>query len=140
MKYMKGYGIEIKEIEGKGRGVFATKPFNKGDSIEIAPTLVLNQSDSDAIRTTKLDSYHYCLTVGEEGLPIDNHGDDNGEAVIGLGFTSLYNHHKQPNADYVVTRDKVYIIALREILPNEEITINYMWPETLMIKNGMQYA
>ena len=101
--------LEIKQVRGKGRGVFAREPITAGTKFETAPLLVV---PTDTIDTSPLMDYVYCW------------GDDT--VVLALGFGSMYNHSYEPNARYddVGRRTKVFT-ALRDIEPGEEITINY---------------
>jgi SET domain-containing protein len=105
--------IIVGNINGKGRGVFAQKPFTKGEIIERAPAIVIPKEQVEFIDKTVLFDYYYCW--GES------------EIAIALGLGSLYNHSYQPNCFYVrKTEDKIIeYIAHRDISVGEEITINY---------------
>lgn len=101
--------LEVRQIKGKGRGVFARRAIPAGTEFEKAPVLVV---PTDTIDTSPLMDYVYCW--GEETV------------AVALGFGSMYNHSYEPNARYddVGRRTKVFT-ALRDIEPGEEITINY---------------
>ena len=105
--------IEVRRTPGKGRGVFARAPIPEGTIIERAPVLVIpavevDENPYDTVIT------RYCFQWGADTV-----------AVV-LGFGSLYNHSYQPNAYYRDRRNRVKeFIALRDIRPGEEITINY---------------
>lgn len=107
--------IYVARVEGKGRGVFASRPLKKGERIELCPVLVLSQHDLELIRQTQLYNYYFAW------------GDEDEFAGIALGFGSLYNHSYQPNARYQVDyeAETIEILCHRNIEPHEEITINY---------------
>ncbi len=105
--------IYVKKIGGKGRGVFAKRPIEKGMVIERVPVVIFPVQEiyTDTISTTLADY-------------VFNWGND--EVAIALGYGSLYNHSYQPNATYAAKgrRTQVYS-ALRDIAADEEITVNY---------------
>ena len=108
----------------KGRGVFALKPFKKGEIIEISPYISIPPRDDKKLTDTIINSYWYEL--------------DKRNAAIGLGLTSLYNHDQSPNAAFSInrTRRTIKIKTTWNIRPNEEITIDYgyklEWNEPLI--------
>ena len=107
--------IDVKHFPGKGRGVVAQRPFAAGETIERPPVLVIPASETPLIRDTRLAHYYF------------EWGENCKQAAIALGYGSLYNHSYTPNARYEFREDDdcLEFIALREILPGEEITINY---------------
>jgi SET domain-containing protein len=105
--------VEVKRVQGKGRGVFARRPIRKGEVIERVPMLVLPVGeDEDAPGWDGLEGY--CFVWGRRTL------------ALALGYGSLYNHSYRPNARYEdVGRQVKVFTALRDIAPGEEITVNY---------------
>ena len=105
--------LEIKVIEGKGRGVFAGRNFRAEEVIEVCPGIILSAEENAKIKKTKLKEYVFNLR------------DD--QAIIALGFGSLYNHSYEPNATFGHNIEEQFLLvkALREIKIGEEITINY---------------
>lgn len=93
----------------KGRGVYATQRFYRGETIEICHVLV---SKLDQYEEHAFDRWAYAF---------------DGHAAIALGAGSLYNHSATPNADWRCRRSSqtIRIFAVREIAQNEEILINY---------------
>jgi SET domain-containing protein len=90
-------------------GVFAAAPIERFEIIEEAPYFcVANEDVGESFEA-------YCYDFN------DTH------RIIGCGYASLYNHSYKPSASHQV--DVVNGIlrhyALRDILPDEEITINY---------------
>ncbi len=108
-------GIEIKQSNIHGRGVFACKKFKPGAVIETAPLILLSTADKEYLQATTL--YHYYFVIDNTATP----------AALGLGYSSVYNHSYTANAVYTVALEKTALIikAYKTILPGEEITLNY---------------
>lgn len=105
--------IEVKQIAGKGRGVFATEFIPAGTVFERVPVIVMPAEDI-------LDSTDNCVLA--------NYVFDwgRGTMALALGFGSLYNHSYHPNARYDDKgRQTKIFTALRDIEAGEEITVNY---------------
>jgi uncharacterized protein len=97
----------------KGRGVFATRNIRSGEHIETCPAIVLSRKDRKLIDKTSLYDYYFSWSGGQ--------------AAIGLGYSSLYNHSYRPNATYVKDFKKrtITYICRTPIKKNEEIRVNY---------------
>lgn len=102
--------IIVKPSSIHGHGVFAEQHFSAGETIEECLVLKV-YSDSD----TNLTDYLFALPHSK------NHG------LIALGFGSTYNHDSPCNANfrYDAKRRILQFTAIRQINPNDEITINY---------------
>ncbi|MEL6356545.1 MAG: SET domain-containing protein [Bacteroidota bacterium] len=96
-----------------GRGVFTAREIPAGTTIELAPVIVLDLADTECIHDTRLHDYYFLW--GEEG------------SAIALGYGSLYNHSRRPNADFRMDfeRKEIKFFALHDIIPGKEILINY---------------
>jgi len=106
--------IEVKDVTGKGRGVFATVDLKKEEVVEIAPVIFISQIDTEVIQYTGLG--HYIFTAA---------GTEN--SLIALGYASLYNHSSKENC-YYISNDKVLIVkTLKDIKKGTELTIDYGW-------------
>ncbi len=107
-------GLEIGQVPKKGRGVFASRNFKKGEIIETAPVIVLRTEDSALCEKTLLDTYLFGWTSNKDGALV-------------LGYGSLYNHSFHPNAIYEQDyKNKCMIyIAYKNIRKGDEILINY---------------
>jgi uncharacterized protein len=103
-------GVIVAPSSVHGRGVFAARRFDGGDVIEECPVLLVS---ADAITAVGLAGY--CFEWTED------------ECALALGFGSLYNHSRRPNARYDHDHDAglVTYTAVRAIEAGEEITINY---------------
>ena len=108
-------GLEVRRIRGKGRGVFATRGFLKGEVIERCPVIPLTEKEWKRIGKTRLGDYVYDWTPDGEGCAL----------ILGLG--SLYNHSYRPNArnHNEVRLGFMEFLADRTIRAGEEITVNY---------------
>ena len=105
--------IEVKRVKGKGRGVFARRSIRDGELIERVPVVVLKIKDvKDSEGWTGLAGYCFHWSKGT--------------LALALGYGSLYNHSYRPNARYDDLGGQIKeFIAIRDIDPGEEITINY---------------
>jgi hypothetical protein len=113
-------GIEVRHSPGKGRGVFAMRPFRRGDLVERAPVLVVPEDEHPHIVATVLNSYVF--------------GWGDGGVAVCLGFGSIYNHSWDPSVEYQKHLEGSYIdfVALRDVAPGEELFVNYAssYPDT----------
>jgi SET domain-containing protein len=105
--------IEVKEIKGKGRGVFARRAIRNGEVIERVPVIVLPLSDITT-PTGPTRTAGYCFEWS------------GGKVAMALGYGSLYNHSFRPNARYDPRSRQINVFrAIRDIAAGEEILINY---------------
>lgn len=97
----------------KGRGIFTTRPIRSGEVIEKCEVIFFPRREVMDMRKTQLEFYYYWWKSGS--------------AVLPLGFGALYNHSKNPNADWIndYRSRRMILVALRTILKDEEITVNY---------------
>jgi SET domain-containing protein len=108
--------LQVRESPGVGRGargVFAAADIAAGQTLEVAPVIVIPRQESQLLSTTRLEDYVFKWGGGCYALA--------------LGYGSLYNHSYTPNARYVqdTAARAMRFLALRAILRGEEITINY---------------
>ena len=107
--------LYIMETAGRGRGVFTTEAIPEGTTIEIAPVIVLNQTERALIDTTILHDYIFEWGINEQ------------EAAVALGYVSIYNHHVDANCKYEMDFENktIQIQTKRAIAVDEELCINY---------------
>jgi SET domain-containing protein len=107
--------LYIMETAGRGRGVFTTEAIPEGTTIEIAPVIVLNQTERALIDTTLLHDYIFEWGINEQ------------EAAVALGYVSIYNHHVDANCKYEMDFENktIQIQTKRAIAVDEELCINY---------------
>lgn len=108
-------GLILAEAPGKGRDVFTTRAFRTGETLEIAPIIVLPRDQWHHFETTRL--YNYCYSWGPELQ----------HAAVALGYGSLYNHARPPAARFLrhLDSETIEYIAARPIPAGEEVTIDY---------------
>lgn len=106
--------IYIKEVAGKGRGVFAARSFRKGERVEAAPVIVLTDEDVDLIDQTTLSDYYYKW--------------GNSLFALVLGYGSLYNFSTTPNLTFKPDFQQNVMLyrARKAISEDSELTINYL--------------
>ena len=105
--------VYVRHAGKKGRGVFAISGIKAGSVIENSPYLPLSARDHRHAQKTDLIRFIY-----DAGR---------GQAAVGLGFASLYNHSEDANATFDLNKKNrtIKISALREIAEGEEVTIDY---------------
>ena len=120
--------VEVRAVEGKGRGVFARRAIRKGELIERVPLLILDAEEyARGVDKSLLAGYVFAW------------GDN--QFALALGYGSLYNHSYKPNAAYEDEEPHAKLfVALRNIKEGEEITINYNGNPTSRIKMWFDVA
>jgi len=104
----------VRRSPGKGRGIFTAAPIARGEVVEVAPVLLVPKAQAEDLLVSFLSHYMFSTDAG-------------GRIVIGLGYTSLYNHSRRPNCDFTVTCASLTIRALRSIDAGQEVTVSYGW-------------
>ncbi len=107
--------LEVRIVEGKGRGVFARRGFTSGEIIERCPVIAMPSEQWEPLDRTRLENYLF-----RWGAQLD-------QAACVLGYGMLYNHSFAPSAFYrrVLEEESIHFVALREIAAGEEIQVNY---------------
>ena len=107
--------LYIKSTKGKGRGVYCEHPILKDEVIEECPLLVIPETDHVSLESTKLVDYFFSFNKAEN------------TKALALGFGSLYNHKRLPNAHYWIDIEakSITFYALEDIDKDQEICINY---------------
>ena len=112
--------IKISDVEGKGRGVIAVEKIKKGEIIEYSPIIYMSKKETDFFDTQSdiLKKYQLCQK---------EHNKD----CFMLGYGSLYNHSKNPNAevDYDTKEEQNFLFfrAIKDIEAGEEIVYDYQF-------------
>lgn len=112
----------VRNVEGKGRGVFANIPFAAGEVIERAPSFGFDRAEAALIDQTRAFQYYF----------VRNDRDREQNSLKGyfvFGLISIVNHSSKANAK-IVWQDEdsgawASIVATRAIAPGEEITHHY---------------
>ncbi len=107
--------LEVRALRAKGRGVIAGRRFVKDELIERDYVIVVPAEDWELVQQTVLSAYCFFWHDGAD------------DVAFALGHGSLLNHSYSPNALCVkhLRRRVIDFVALRDIEPGEEITINY---------------
>ena len=107
------YAIQVRNVKRKGRGVFATRAFKRGELIERCPVLVIPANQTDNVLESNLEHYAFDW--------------DKDDISLLLGYGMIYNHSYQPNAEIVhdLGSHTSDIIARTTIEADEEILVNY---------------
>ena len=106
-------GVGRSSIDGVG--VFAKRDFKRGELIEEAPVIAMDEREKDLLRNCSLHSYYFLVNSSKTSI------------VMGLGYSSLYNHAGNANAVYSINLNHltISISACKRISAGEEVTINY---------------
>ena len=111
LKLSPGLQIETSDIDGKG--CFATIPFKQRR--KIAEYTGERISNAEAIRRGKRKRLRICGL--DDRWSLDGSRGGNG--------THYINHSCEPNAFMKTVHNHILFIALRDINPGEEITVDY---------------
>ena len=110
------FGVTIKKSRIHGKGCFATILFRKHQLI--AEYVGERISIAEAERRRGAAGDQSICDVDAEWA-IDGRRGGNG--------TQYVNHSCEPNAYVIVSKDRIFIHALKTIVPGEEITTNYLY-------------
>jgi uncharacterized protein len=97
----------------EGNGLFARARIPAGECI----------IEYTGERMSKAESLRRCMEGNNYIFSINEEFDIDGS--VESNFARFINHSCAPNAEAQLEDDKVWIVALREILPGEEVTFNY---------------
>ncbi len=108
-----------------GNGVFAVAPIRKGERLIEYKGQRRTHDEVDAGDSGDVDSGHtFLFTINDEYVVDANHGGNDARWI---------NHSCAPNCEAVIDehdgddrrKDRVFIEAIRDIVPGEELTYNY---------------
>lgn len=122
--------MDIEDIDGKRRGVVATRQIPSGALIERAPVLVI--PDHHRALTDKTVIFQYAF-MWEHDRHRTELCSGTGCVAIALGITSLINHSDRPNAACRrrIEAQDIELRAVRDIDAGDEIVIGYDMSLTL---------
>ena len=114
-KNYKALQVEVGRSLIEGIGVIAKINFKSGELIEEAPVIAMDNREMEVLRNCSLRSYYFLVNNSKTC------------GVMGLGYSSLYNHAGNANAVYSIDllHSTISIRACKTISAGEEITINY---------------
>jgi uncharacterized protein len=107
--------LKDSNIENAGRGIFAARDIKENELIEKCPIIEIPEDNPSNLNEGLLITYFYYF------------GKKMKRQAIALGFGSIYNHTRQPNALYKIKQKEgtIEFIALKNIKKDDEITVNY---------------
>jgi uncharacterized protein len=105
--------VESRPSSIQGHGGFAREPIQAGDIVVIVGGSPMNEAEFRAFQT-KVEHYD-AVQIGEDLHLVDTSG---GLEAVGVSL----NHSCDSN---LWMRDEVTLIARRDIVPGEEITVDY---------------
>lgn len=110
--------VEIRTLDGRGRGIFARQAIAGGTVIEAAPVVIVPAAECALLDRTIVHDYYFHW---------DGDPDGKGRGAVGLGLVSLCNHSNRPRArvNRNFARGTLDLIAIDDIEPGAEITIDY---------------
>lgn len=114
----------IMNIEGKSRGVLATRDIRNGDLIERAPVLIIPDHHRPFADKTIIFQYVFMWEHDRRDTELRT---GSGRIAIALGITSLVNHSDRPNAacHRWIEGQEIELRAIRDIEAGDEIVIGY---------------
>ena len=107
-------GLEVRESPIDGKGCFAQRPFPKGRKIAeyAGERITTREAERRALTRRRLR-----ICAVDRRWSLDGARGGNG--------THYINHSCRPNSYMRITRGHILFMALRDIRPGEEITIDY---------------
>ena len=115
LKLKRSLKVEVCLTPLKGWGVFATSPIYLGEVIEECPLIDIPRKAFQCVPDLFKDYTFNSLL--QNNIP-----------VLALGLGCIYNHSENPNAKWQLhpENSKIFqFISIKEIMPGEEICINY---------------
>lgn len=108
----------VRQVPGKGRGIFAAAPLAPGEVIMVDPAIELSVADCAAIKPTLMEDYHFAHPASDE------------MGLVVFGLASLANHSDHPTAATEYSEVPgigwmVTLVATRALAADEEITRRY---------------
>ncbi len=117
--------VEARNSPIHGKGVYAIKPIRKGARIIEYLGERISHSEADSRYETKHDDDgHTFLFIASSRTVID--------AGVNGNDARFINHHCNPNCETVIEGSRVFIDAVRDIKPGEELGYDYQltWEST----------
>jgi len=104
-----------------GRGVYATRPIAEGERIieYVGARLTHAQSDAECADDEAMARHHTFFFALDDQIVIDGGRGGNESRFI--------NHSCNPNCEVLISRRRIYIHALRDIEPGEELFYDYWY-------------
>ena len=112
--------FELRPSPIAGLGAFATRPIKKGTRIiEYTGERISNAEADRRYDDDKMTRHHTFLFSLGDGTSID--------AAVNGNEARFINHSCAPNCDAVIDGGRIYIEAIRDIAPGEELAYDYAY-------------
>lgn len=113
--------IVVRKSRIQGRGVFATRLIAQGERIVeyVGARLTHEEADAECPDDEASARHHTFLFAIDDHMVIDGGRNGNDARFI--------NHSCDPNCEVVISRQRVFIHALREIPAGEELVYDYWY-------------
>jgi len=105
-------GLIVRSSDVHAAGVFTTTPIKKRTKVVEYTGPRISKAEGDKIYEHR--DITYLFAVGDGSQVIDGHG-----------IAAFINHSCDPNCETDEVRGKIWIIAVRDIRPGEELTYDY---------------
>jgi len=116
--------IEVRESQIHGRGVFAKRDIPKGTRIIEYVGDRVTKKESDRRAEQVISIYEQNKTTGAVYIfELNKRYDIDGN--VPHNSARFINHSCDPNAETDIIRGKIWVIAIKDIKPGEEIFYNY---------------
>lgn len=112
--------FEVRKSKIQGYGCFATQRIRKGQRlIEYQGEVISNEEADIRYDESKMRRHHTFLFTLDKDSVIDGAVNGNGSIYI--------NHSCEPNCEAVIEKNRIYIEALKNIEPGEELLYDYQY-------------
>jgi uncharacterized protein len=123
-------GLYLKQVEGKGRGVFCRRPIASGQVLETTPAIILNEAGTRLADKTALLNYTFIMGSLSKTLRKRAQVKNPAKASsVIMGIMAFCNHSEEPNAEILWDEQDgtlYYILqATKNIPKNTEICTSY---------------
>jgi len=110
------FGLKVARSKIHGKGCFAAILYRQNQQIAEYVGERISLAEADLRRCT---SRSQCICDLDTDWAIDGSRGGNG--------TQYVNHSCQPNSEVIILGGQIFLYALREIVPGEEITTDYLY-------------
>ena len=112
--------FEIRRSRIQGLGAFATRHIPKGTTLIEYTGQRLTPAESEALYPDVEDERHHTFLFAiDDTVVID--------AAVGGNEARFINHSCDPNCDAVIEEERIWIEAIRDIAPGEELAYDYAY-------------
>jgi len=104
----------------QGRGAFATRPIRRGTRIIEYTGEVISHDEADKRYDDGTMGRHHTFLFSVSSRKVI-------DAAVGGNDARFINHSCAPNCEAVDEKSRIYIEAIRDIAPGEELTYDYAY-------------